>query len=124
MLPGFGWDNLRNVNQGQVVNFNFSKCRTTDDGRFLLPDTVSAIPIKASRVQVFAELITHWTVAALFFVFVWKLSVPFSCFQFHTAIVIITCSLSFSLLCLPVCLSVSLSLLCLPACLSVCLIYI
>ena len=66
VLPGFGWDNLRNVNEGQVVNFNFSQCRTTDDGRFLLPDTVSAIPIKASRVQVFAELITHWTVAALF----------------------------------------------------------
>ena len=66
MLPGFGWDNLRNVNEGQVVSFNFSQCRTTDDGRFLLPDSVSAIPVKASRVQVFAELITHWTVASLY----------------------------------------------------------
>nr|AMZ02447.1 macrophage expressed protein-like isoform 1 [Littorina littorea] len=60
VLPGFGWDNLRNVYEGQVVTFNYSQCRTTDDGRFLLPDSVSAVPIKASHVHTFAELITHW----------------------------------------------------------------
>nr|UZP48208.1 macrophage-expressed protein 1 [Charonia tritonis] len=60
VLPGYGWDNLRNEAEGQFVVFNYSKCRTTEDARFLLPDSVSAVPIKASRVQTFAELITHW----------------------------------------------------------------
>ncbi|KAK7496165.1 hypothetical protein BaRGS_00012575 [Batillaria attramentaria] len=60
VLPGLGWDNLRNVDQGQVVSYNFSLCRTTDDGRFLLPDTVGVVPIKASNVETFAELIEHW----------------------------------------------------------------
>ncbi|KAL8604381.1 hypothetical protein ACOMHN_028144 [Nucella lapillus] len=60
VLPGYGWDNLRNVDEGQVVIFNYSQCRTTEDGRFLLPDSVGAVPVKASRVQTFAELITHW----------------------------------------------------------------
>nr|AMZ02448.1 macrophage expressed protein-like isoform 2 [Littorina littorea] len=60
VLPGFGWDNLRNVNEGQVVSFNYTKCRTTGDGRFLLPDSVSAVPIKTSRMQFFAELISDW----------------------------------------------------------------
>lgn len=62
MLPGFGWDNLRNVDQGQVVNFNYSQCRTTDDMRFLLPDSVSTVPVKTSSVAIFAELFTHWSV--------------------------------------------------------------
>lgn len=61
VLPGFGWDNLRNKDQGQVISYNFSLCRTTDDGRFLLPDSVSAVPIKASTVETFAELIEHWS---------------------------------------------------------------
>ncbi|XP_076447340.1 macrophage-expressed gene 1 protein-like [Babylonia areolata] len=61
VLPGYGWDNLRNVDEGQVVVFNYSQCRTTEDGRFLLPDSVSAVPVKASNVQIFAELMTHWT---------------------------------------------------------------
>ncbi|KAK7468045.1 hypothetical protein BaRGS_00036696, partial [Batillaria attramentaria] len=60
VLPGFGWDNLRNVDQGQVVSFNFSLCRTTDDGRFLLPNDVSAVPVKTSRVHISAELFLHW----------------------------------------------------------------
>nr|KAG5706004.1 hypothetical protein BaRGS_028113 [Batillaria attramentaria] len=37
-----------------------TKFRTTDDGRFLLPDTVGVVPIKASNVETFAELIEHW----------------------------------------------------------------
>ncbi|PVD24928.1 hypothetical protein C0Q70_15422 [Pomacea canaliculata] len=61
VLPGFGWDNLRNVDQGQVVNFNYSQCRTTDDMRFLLPDSVSTVPVKTSSVAIFAELFTHWS---------------------------------------------------------------
>ena len=38
VLPGGGWDNLRNKDSGLLVSMNYSQCRTTDDGRYLLPD--------------------------------------------------------------------------------------
>lgn len=60
-LPGNGWDNLMNKDAGIVVNFNFSKCKTTDDGRYIVPDTIYTIPIKSSRVETYAELFDHWT---------------------------------------------------------------
>ena len=61
VLPGTGWDNLRNVEAGQVMMYNYSECRTTQDGRFLVPDSVNTIPLKESNVQLFAELVDHWT---------------------------------------------------------------
>jgi len=60
VLPGGGWDNLRNKEMGTLVQVNFSECRTTDDGRFLLPDGVYTIPLKSSKVETYAELIEHW----------------------------------------------------------------
>jgi len=61
VLPGGGWDNLRNKEMGMVVSFNYSMCRTTEDGRYLLPDGVYTIPLKSSKVETYAELITHWS---------------------------------------------------------------
>jgi hypothetical protein len=59
-LPGNGWDNLRNKDAGVVVNFNYSKCKTTNDGRYIIPDTIYTVPIKYSRVETYAELFDHW----------------------------------------------------------------
>jgi hypothetical protein len=59
-LPGNGWDNLRNKDAGVVVNFNYSKCKTTNDGRYIIPDTIYTVPIKSSRVETYAELFDHW----------------------------------------------------------------
>ncbi|CAL1539271.1 unnamed protein product [Lymnaea stagnalis] len=60
VLPGIGWDNLRNLETGLVVTFNFSHCKVTDDGNFLIPDDVYTIPLKTSRVETFAEIIESW----------------------------------------------------------------
>lgn len=60
VLPGLGWDNLRNVEAGMVVSYNFTQCKVTDDGRFLIPDSVFTVPIKSSTVQSFAEVIDTW----------------------------------------------------------------
>ncbi|CAB3988351.1 Hypothetical predicted protein, partial [Paramuricea clavata] len=60
-LPGLGWDNLRNRVSGMVVFFNYSQCRTTEDGRYLIPDDVFVTPIKESKAALFSELIDHWT---------------------------------------------------------------
>ncbi|XP_060564488.1 macrophage-expressed gene 1 protein-like [Ruditapes philippinarum] len=60
VLPGGGWDNLRNREMGILTNYNYSQCRTTEDGKFLIPDGIFTIPIKSSKVETYAELITHW----------------------------------------------------------------
>ena len=60
-LPGLGWDNLRNRVSGMVAFFNYSQCRTTEDGRYLIPDDVFVTPIKESKAALFSELIDHWT---------------------------------------------------------------
>ncbi|KAH3857755.1 macrophage-expressed gene 1 protein-like [Dreissena polymorpha] len=61
VLPGGGWDNLRNKDMGMIVKLNFSQCRTTEDGRFLLPDGVYTVPMKASNVETNANLYEHWS---------------------------------------------------------------
>ncbi|KAH9492034.1 Macrophage-expressed protein 1 protein [Bulinus truncatus] len=60
VLPGVGWDNLRNLEASLVVTYNFTLCKLTDDGNFLIPDNVFTIPIKTSKVERFAELIDQW----------------------------------------------------------------
>ncbi|XP_046904058.1 macrophage-expressed gene 1 protein-like [Hypomesus transpacificus] len=58
--PGGGWDNLRNVNMGRVMNFTFSLCHTTEDGLYLVPDEVFVIPQKVTRVETNSEIISSW----------------------------------------------------------------
>lgn len=60
VLPGAGFDALRSLDMGQVHVYNYSKCRVSNDGRYLLPDSIFLIPIMKSHVQVFAEYIDHY----------------------------------------------------------------
>ena len=60
VIPGGGWDNLRNKDTGMVMKLNYSQCLTTDDGRYLIPDGVVTIPKKSSNVDTYAELFMHW----------------------------------------------------------------
>lgn len=60
VLPGGGWDNLRNQHMGVVSVMNYSQCKTSDDGKYLIPDDVFLYPVKESKVNAFAELIDHW----------------------------------------------------------------
>ena len=55
VLPGLGFDNLRNLDLGQVMDFSYSTCQVSGDGLYLLPDNVYLIPIQRSKVDVFAE---------------------------------------------------------------------
>ena len=56
VLPGRGWDNLRNADQSSVLAFNYSQCRTTYDGQYLLPDGMTAIPKLQSKVDTYANV--------------------------------------------------------------------
>ena len=40
VLPGNGWDNLRNQAMGHVITYNYSKCKIFQDRSFLLPDNI------------------------------------------------------------------------------------
>ncbi|KAI4895124.1 hypothetical protein NFI96_030601, partial [Prochilodus magdalenae] len=60
VLPGGGWDNLRNLDMGRVMNISFSQCQTTEDGVYLIPDEVFVIPQKMSGMEMNSEIISSW----------------------------------------------------------------
>ena len=60
VLPGGGWDNLRNLDMGRVMNFSYSQCQTSEDGVYLIPDEVFVIPQKVSEVETTSDIISSW----------------------------------------------------------------
>ena len=60
VLPGTGWDNLRNQDMGLVFEYDYTQCQLTADRKFLLPDGYFAIPMQQSDVETFSELIVYW----------------------------------------------------------------
>ena len=60
VLPGAGFDNLRNLDMGQVHFYNYSRCRVSKDGKYLLPDSVFVVPLQESKVDVYAQYFDHW----------------------------------------------------------------
>ncbi|CAI5650064.1 unnamed protein product [Oreochromis niloticus] len=60
VLPGGGWDNLRNMDMGRVMNLSYSQCQTTEDGLYLIPDEVFVIPQKETGVETSSEIIRSW----------------------------------------------------------------
>ncbi|XP_070583077.1 macrophage-expressed gene 1 protein-like [Erythrolamprus reginae] len=60
VLPGGGWDNLRNVEMGRVMSLNYSQCRTTEDGEYFIPNNVFLVPLKKSTLEIHSEVIKNW----------------------------------------------------------------
>ncbi|CAI5650059.1 unnamed protein product [Oreochromis niloticus] len=60
VLPGGGWDNLRNMDMGRVMNLSYFQCQTTEDGLYLIPDEVFVIPQKQTGVETSSEIIRSW----------------------------------------------------------------
>ncbi|XP_042277603.1 macrophage expressed 1, tandem duplicate 1 [Thunnus maccoyii] len=60
VLPGGGWDNLRNIDMGRVMNLSYFQCQTTEDGLYLIPDEVFVIPHKETGVETSSEIISSW----------------------------------------------------------------
>ena len=60
VLPGTGWDNLRNLNMGMVTWKNYSQCLTSDDGKYLIPDDTYVVALKESNVVLNSEYFDHW----------------------------------------------------------------
>ncbi|XP_036620723.1 macrophage-expressed gene 1 protein [Trichosurus vulpecula] len=60
VLPGGGWDNLRNVDMGRVLLLQYNNCQTTEDGQYIIPDEVLTIPRKQSNLEMNSEIIESW----------------------------------------------------------------
>uniref|UniRef100_UPI0037E8D3EF macrophage expressed 1, tandem duplicate 1 n=1 Tax=Semicossyphus pulcher TaxID=241346 RepID=UPI0037E8D3EF len=60
VLPGGGWDNLRNMDMGRVMNMSYFQCQTTEDGIYFIPDEVFVIPHKETGVETNSEIISTW----------------------------------------------------------------
>lgn len=60
VLPGGGWDNLRNIDMGRVMNLSYLHCQTTEDGLYFIPDEVFVIPHKETGVETNSEIISSW----------------------------------------------------------------
>ena len=60
VLPGGGWDNLRNMDMGRVMNLSYFQCQTTEDGLYLIPDEVFVIPQKETGVETSSEILSSW----------------------------------------------------------------
>ncbi|XP_043967390.1 macrophage-expressed gene 1 protein-like [Gambusia affinis] len=60
VLPGGGWDNLRNMDKGRVMNISYFQCQTTEDGLYLVPDEVFVIPKKETGLETNSEIISSW----------------------------------------------------------------
>ena len=60
ILPGLGFDNLRNLDMGQVHLYNYSTCKVTEDGKFLIPDSVYVNPLREGHYKFNADYFDHW----------------------------------------------------------------
>lgn len=59
-LPGIGFDNLRNFDMIRVRYLNYSSCKTTANGRHLLPDGYFVIPRHGTDLTYFSEFVGNW----------------------------------------------------------------
>ncbi|KAI5761330.1 MPEG1 [Gulo gulo luscus] len=59
-LPGGGWDNLRNVDMGRVMDLTYRSCRTTEDGQYIIPDEIVSIAQKQSNLEMNSEILESW----------------------------------------------------------------
>lgn len=60
VLPGGGWDNLRNVDMGRVMDLTYTNCRTTEDGQYIIPDEIFTIAQKESNLEMNSEILESW----------------------------------------------------------------
>ena len=61
MIPGYGWNNLVNEVCGQIVSFTYDQCKTTEDGKYLIPDNTYIVPARESDVQHYSDVIDNWS---------------------------------------------------------------
>ena len=59
-LPGLGFDNLQNFDMDKVHLLNYSTCKMTSGGKYLLPDGYFVIPRHGTNIKLFPEHFQYW----------------------------------------------------------------
>ena len=59
-LPGLGFDNLRNFDMDRVHSVDYTTCRMTSDGKYLLPDGYFIVPQYVTDISLFSEYFNNW----------------------------------------------------------------
>ena len=59
-LPGYGFDNLRNLDMAEVFDFSYNRCKVTGDSQYLVPDNVFVIPQHSTSLAKFSEIISDF----------------------------------------------------------------
>ena len=45
---------------GQVHLYNYSTCKVTEDGQYMIPDSVFVVPLKEGHYKSYADYFDHW----------------------------------------------------------------
>ena len=45
---------------GQVHFYNYSTCKVTKDGKFLIPDNIFVVPLQEEHYKFYADFYEHW----------------------------------------------------------------
>ena len=64
ILPGSGFDTLRDIDMGLVLNYNYSLCRISKDGQYLLPNHFYLTPLRETSIE--AVSYTHLTLPTIY----------------------------------------------------------
>ena len=59
-LPGLGFDNLRNFDMDRVHSVDYTTCKMTSDGKYLLPDGYFIVPRHGTDISLFSEYFNQW----------------------------------------------------------------
>uniref|UniRef100_T1JC19 MATH domain-containing protein n=1 Tax=Strigamia maritima TaxID=126957 RepID=T1JC19_STRMM len=61
ILPGFGWDALKDKDTKQLLQVTYDQCKTTFDGKLLIPDNADAFALKSQEIEVKSSIFEHWS---------------------------------------------------------------
>eukprot|EP00117_Sycon_ciliatum_P038138 scpid30640/ scgid28397/ Macrophage-expressed gene 1 protein len=61
VVPGNGWDSLNSQNMAQAIALSYKQCKTTPDLQYVIPDSVTVVPLKESTVHQFSEVFRHFS---------------------------------------------------------------
>uniref|UniRef100_T1IJI4 Uncharacterized protein n=1 Tax=Strigamia maritima TaxID=126957 RepID=T1IJI4_STRMM len=61
ILPGFGWVALKDKDTKQLLQVNYDQCKTTFDGKLLIPDNADAIALQSREIEVKSYIFERWS---------------------------------------------------------------
>uniref|UniRef100_T1IS04 MACPF domain-containing protein n=1 Tax=Strigamia maritima TaxID=126957 RepID=T1IS04_STRMM len=61
ILPGYGWDALKDKDTKQLLRVTYDQCKTTFDGKLLIPDNADALALQSREIEVKSQIFEHWS---------------------------------------------------------------